>query len=457
MRFIYFFLLLFICFSVRAQFGPQQIISSEAQLARSVFAADINGNGHQDVIASARVGDFHIAWFENLDGAGNFGAPQIIEDDLSGQILTVVAADLDNDGDIDVLASAYFSGEIIWYENLDGHGSFSDRKVVDIIPKTFSVIAADVDGDGDLDIIGVSRENGQGLFWFENLDGNGNFSEKKPIDSQISSRSVVAVDFDGDGDLDILINGHTNYKVSWYENLDGQGNFGPKQIVDGTGMYANMVAAGDITGDGAMDIVFASNADNEVAWFENLDGLGNFGPKHVLSNNVIGATAVYIADLDNDGDMDVLATSVEVYGGEVVWFENLDGQGNFSEKKVISTEVMSPYSAIAADIDGDGDMDVVSASQNDNKIAWYRNETLGVDDFQENDFMIYPVPSKDKVFIDSELNNIHHITIFDMLGQSVIQLEGDHREMDISQLQAGMYVVSIKTDRGTVSRKIIKD
>src|SRR5690554_1682959 len=457
MKSTYLFLFTLICFQAQAQFGPQQIISSEAQLARSVFAADINGNGHQDVVVSARAGDFHIAWFENLDGEGNFGAPQIIEDDFFDQIYNVVAADLDGDGDIDVLASAYFSGEIVWYENLDGQGNFSARKVVDIIPKTFSVIAADVDGDGDLDIIGVSRENGQGLFWFENLDGNGNFSEKKPIDSQISSRSVVAVDFDGDGDLDMLINGHSNYKISWYENLDGKGNFGPKQIVDGTSMSANMVAAGDINGDGAMDIVFVSNADNEVAWFKNMDGLGNFGPKRVITNNLMVAVAVYIVDLDNDGDMDVLATSVEVYGGEVVWFENLDGQGNFSEKKVISTEVMSPYSAIAADIDGDGDMDVVSASQNDNKIAWYRNQTLGVDDVQENDFKIYPVPSSNKVLIASKLNNIHHITIFDMLGQSVMQLEGDHREMDISQLQAGMYVVSIKTDRGIVSRKIIKD
>ena len=102
-------------------------------------------------------------------------------------------------------------------------------------------------------------------------------------------------------------------------------------------------------------------------------------------------------------------------------------------------------------------MDVISASQNDNKIAWYRNQTLGVDDFQEYDFMIYPVPSKDKVFIDSELNNIYQITIFDMLGQSVMQLEGDHREITISHLQAGMYFVSIKTDRGTVTRKIIKE
>ena len=453
MRSIHLLLSLLIYINAHAQFGSQQIISSEAQLARSVFTADINGNGHQDVIASARIGDFHIAWFENLDGEGNFGVPQIIEDDLSGQIHKVVAADLDNDGDVDVLASAYFSGEIVWYENLDGRGSFSARKVVDIIPRTDSVIAADVDGDGDLDIIGVSDDHG--LFWFENLDGN--FSEKKPIDSQISSRSVVAVDFDGDGDLDILINGHTNYKISWYENLDGQGNFGPIQIVDGTGMYANMVAAGDINGDGAMDIVFVSNADNEVAWFENLDGLGNFGPKKTITNTLTKAWAVYIADLDNDGDMDVLATSVETYGGEVVWFENLDGQGNFSEKKIISTEVMSPRSVIAADIDGDGDMDVISASQNDNKIAWYRNQTLGVDDFQEYDFMIYPVPSKDKVFIDSELNNIYQITIFDMLGQSVMQLEGDHREITISHLQAGMYFVSIKTDRGTVTRKIIKE
>jgi len=449
------FLFTFILFQAHAQFGPQRIISSDARYARSVFAADINGNGHQDVIASARIGDFHIAWFENLDGEGNFSAPQIIEDDFFDQIHKVVAADLDNDGDIDVLASAYFSGEIVWYENLDGQGSFSARKVVDIIPRTDSVIAADVDGDGDLDIIGVSDDHG--LFWYENLDGNGNFSDKKIIDNQIFSRSVVAVDFDGDGDLDILISGTVDYKVSWYENLDGQGNFGPKQIVDGTGMSANMVAAGDITGDGAMDIVFAAPGDNEVAWFENLDGLGNFGPKNVLSNNVMGATAVYVADLNNDGDMDVLATGVEVYGGEVVWFENLDGAGNFSEKKVISTEVMSPYSVIAADIDGDGDMDVISASQNDNKIAWYKNQTLGVDDFRENDFKIYPVPSNEKVFIASKHDNIRQITVFDMLGQRVMQLTGDHREMDISQLQAGMYVVSIKTDRGIVSKKIIKE
>ena len=457
MRSIHLLLSLLIYINAHAQFGPQQIISSDARYARSVFAADINGNGHQDVIASARVGDFHIAWFENLGGEGNFGAPQIIEDDFFDQIHKIVAADLDNDGDIDVLASASNTGEIVWYENLDGRGNFSARKVIDIIPKTFSVIAADVDGDGDLDIIGVSRENGHGLFWFENLDGQGNFSEKKIIDSQISSRSVVAVDFDGDGDLDILINGHTTYKISWYENLDGQGNFGPKQIVDGTGMYANMVAAGDINGNGAMDIVFASNGDNEVAWFENLDGLGNFGPKRIITNNLLTAVAVFIADLDNDGDMDVLATSVEVYGGEVVWFENLDGAGNFSEKKVISTEVMSPYSVIAADIDGDGDMDVISASQNDDKIAWYRNQTLGVDDFQENDFKIYPVPSNEKVFIASKHDNIRQITVFDMLGQRVMQLKGDHREMDISQLQTGMYVVSIKTDRGTVTRKIIKE
>src|SRR5690554_3370976 len=196
MRSIHLLLSLLIYINAHAQFGPQQIISSEAQLARSVFAADINGNGHQDVVVSARAGDFHIAWFENLDGEGNFGAPQIIEDDFFDQILTVVAADLDGNGDIDVLASAYFSGEIVWYENLDGRGNFSARKTIDIIPKTYSVIAADVDGDGDMDIIGVSRENG--LFWFENLDGNGNFSDKKIIDNQISSRSVVAVDFDGD-------------------------------------------------------------------------------------------------------------------------------------------------------------------------------------------------------------------------------------------------------------------
>lgn len=198
---------------------------------------------------------------------------------LLNQTISVFAADMDNDGDVDILAISAPNKTVVWYENLDGKGNFSPQKVIsNQVDGAFSVIAADIDGDGDMDVVLAS--DFLGLMWFENLDGMGQFSSKKIIDGQIgNSRSVVAVDIDGDGDLDILGNGTGSNKIYWIENLDVLGNFGPRQIIDSVGLYAKVVFAADIDGDGDMDVVFASNGDNEVAWYENLDGIGNFGPK----------------------------------------------------------------------------------------------------------------------------------------------------------------------------------
>ena len=443
-----------------SQFGPQQIISTETETVTGAFAADIDGDGDKDIISSSRTGNFHIAWFENLDGLGNFGPPNIIETDLFDQSYSIYSVDLDNDGDFDVITTAFSLDKVIWYENLDGQGSFSSRKnVSNNADGAFSAIAADLDGDGDNDV--VSASDGSGLAWFENLDGMGTFSATKIIDNNIdNSRSVVAADMDGDGDLDIVGNGiaPNTVRIFWYENLDGLGNFGSLRVIRDFSVYANVIFVADADGDDDMDVFSASPGDSEVAWHENLDGLGNFGVKNIITNTLIDAWTVHVADLDNDGDMDVLSTFTGVSDGEIVWFENIDGLGTFSEKQTISTEVQSPRSVIAADIDNDGDMDVISSSQNDDKIAWYENMTIvGVEENQLNTLKIYPNPTKGLVFINSKSENIVGVTVFDILGKKVIQLDGNIQQMDISNLQNGMYFLRIGTDSGDFVQKIIKE
>ena len=86
----------------------------------------------------------------------------------------------------------------------------------------------------------------------------------------------------------------------------------------------------------------------------------------VISTSADGARSVYATDVDGDGDMDVLSASYS--DDKIAWYEN-DGSGSFTEH-VISTSADKAFSVYAVDVDGDGDMDVLSASYGDDKIAW---------------------------------------------------------------------------------------
>jgi hypothetical protein len=441
-----------------AQFGSQQLITTEANLPVRVVCGDINGDGNIDVALASRSFStpYNLAWLENTNGKGEFGDINLIG--TMSETYRINLADLDNDGDLDAMGATVFLDIISWYENLDGLGNFGPRNIIsNIADGAHDVIGADIDNDGDMDVISAS--NNSGLAWYENLDGQGNFSTPKIINNIIdSSRSVVAVDMDGDGDMDILGNARQPAQIFWMENMDGLGTFGTMHIILEMGFYANTVFAVDVDGDNDIDVFSATPYINEVAWFENLDGLGNFGSKNLITNTLSQPYAVYVEDLDNDGDNDVLATSVDPFGGELVWFENLDGLGTFSTKNSIDSDLVFPRDVYAADIDNDGDMDVFVADQNANKIAWYENFTiLGVAESDMATFKVYPNPTKGLLFIASKTETILSATVFDVLGKAVFKLVGTIKEVDVSNLQSGMYFLRVATDNGVFVQKIIKE
>jgi hypothetical protein len=104
-----------------AAFPAQTTIAPAADVASSVFAADVDGDGDLDVL-SASAADDKIAWYENTDGVGSFGNQQVIST-AADSVISVFAADLDGDGDLDVLSASYYDDKIAWYENTDGAGS----------------------------------------------------------------------------------------------------------------------------------------------------------------------------------------------------------------------------------------------------------------------------------------------------------------------------------------------
>ena len=123
--------------------------------------------------------------------------------------------------------------------------------------------------------------------------------------------------------------------------------------------------------DGDMDLISASSDDNKIAWYANTADQGTFGPQQIVTTDADGAASVFASDIDNDGDIDLI--SAFLHDNKIAWYENTDGKGTFGPQQNVTTDAEYASSVIASDIDNDGDLDLISASCNDDKIAWYEN------------------------------------------------------------------------------------
>lgn len=299
----------------------------------------------------------------------------VFKNDVQNGFRDVVAADLDNDGDMDLISASQDDDMIAWYENIDGLGSFSEQKVITTSANyAYDVHVADINGDGFLDILSASTQDHK-IAWYKN-NGDGSFGEQLVISTAVNLASCVyAADLDGDGDMDVIAGSLSDgglADVAWFENTDGLGGFGSKNVISTEVSGVQKVFTSDLDNDGDMDVLSASFADNKIAWYKNVDGLGTFSNQKIITTSAEGAYSVFAADLDKDGDADVLSTSWSVFlnDNRIVWYENIDNDSTFSEQKIISTSFLQPMDIYAADLDNDGDIDIVSGAANDNLICF---------------------------------------------------------------------------------------
>jgi hypothetical protein len=367
-------LLLFWKSNAQTTFGTQKVINNTVAGASSVYADDIDGDGDIDIL-SASVDDI-VAWYENTDGLGTFGSKQIITDTADGACC-VRTADLDGDGDLDVLSASYNDDKIAWYENTNGLGSFGTRQIISNTANgATSVFTADLDGDGDLDVISTSALDNK-IAWYENTDSTATFGSEQIVTTSADGvRSVFAADLDGDKDLDLISASMTDDKIAWYKNTDGLGIFSSQQVISNSVNGASSVFATDLDADGDMDIIAASLEGDLIVWYKNTDGAGNFVIQSYISVSADAVSSVYATDLDGDNDLDVLSASRN--DDKIAWYENTDGLGTFGTQNIITNTANGAYSVYATDIDGDNDLDVVAADFNDNIIAWYKNYSLEI-------------------------------------------------------------------------------
>jgi len=287
----------------------------------------------------------------------------------------VHAVDLDNDGDIDVLSASFDDNKLAWYEN-DGDQVFTEHVISTAEGGPKHISTCDIDGDGDIDVLTV-YQLGNRISWYEN-DGDQVFTEHPLGAGSIAGAiSLDAKDLDSDGDIDILFAARYDHYVGWMEN-DGDENFTLSVIENNLDGLIFCIAA-DIDGDGDVDAIVSqandSPGDYGIKWYEN-DGNENF-TQHILSN--IATSSVTVSDIDGDGDMDILST--QSYTGKAVWHEN-DGSSIFIQEHIITDSGSYPYGIYSADMDADGNLDVVCSDFGENNISWYKND--GSQIFEKN-------------------------------------------------------------------------
>jgi len=356
-----------ICFSDR-------ILDELTDAPVTVHAADIDGDGDLDIVSGSLFDDV-IHWFEN-DGAAD---PSFTRHTLASaidRVRSVVAADLDADGDTDVLSASIDDNSVRWYEN-DGNETFAVRLIDGALTGTRIVRTRDMDADGDLDILSASFDDAE-VYWYESdlTDTPPGtppaFTRRLVTNAAPGSWAAEPADIDGDTMPDIIAGCCDDGTLAWYRN---DGASPPAFTLAGTvnaGIEGlRFVSASDVNADGATDVITASDGDDAIRVHLSNGAADPTFTELVLTQSATLATSVFPADLDGDSDTDILYTS---RGDNTVgWFESNGAPIPSFTERLVTTGAPGAQSVVAADIDSDGDIDAATAEGNIDRVVWYEH------------------------------------------------------------------------------------
>ena len=285
---------------------------------------------------------------------------------LEGLSMDAGVADMDGDGDLDIVIANEFRPNILLLN--DGRGTFTDGS--DRLPRTErdseDVGIADFDGDGDLDIVIVSEDDQVNELYLN--DGAGAFAdESSRIPVTGTTNGLVVADLDADGHPDLLLanNGQDALLVN-----DGSGHFRDETArrLPTSDDVTQDVELGDVDGDGDLDLIVGNEGAN--ALFIN-DGRGHFTDESrdriPLRDTPEETREVDFGDVDGDGDLDLLFANVAAFVSEADPRNRLlvnDGTGRFVDETEarLPPDSASSFDGDFRDVDGDGDLDILTGN-----------------------------------------------------------------------------------------------
>lgn len=474
---------------------------------------DLNRDGLPDLVFP-EIGntDWDLSWYENIEG-------KLYRHELYSELTGVRIpkfADIDNDGDLDVVATlskfVHAENEVVLYENLDGE-NFVSWRVHDNIDYAADIEVADIDGDKDLDLV-VTARDANDLVWLENTGKLYEWTYHEIETNANAPLGCAVADIDNDGFTDIAMTSSGDDKVFWYKN-DGAGNFqkrivspnldAPREIEltdldrDGdmdivvactgtansialfinpgdenfvssilhAGQQAYDVEVGDWSGNGRTDIVacFYSDTNNQAAGdiiaFENTaDG---FVATPLLYDDE-RTTALRLADLDDDKDLDVVYAQHHIAFGGLYTALNQDGDlDGVREITYGNGQRFESYGIDIADVNADGAVDILYADQGNANLVLLNGETevTSTTDgmiLEQTQIRLYPNPAAGKATVQWFFDDDRPVSyqLFDvngrmMQGASRLNVSGEVFEVPLQNLPEGAYFLRVITEAGRVA------
>jgi len=293
-------------------FSEQSGISLTGVYCSSVAWGDYDNDGDLDILMTGHTGSSKISKVYRNNGNDTFSEQSGIS--LTGVYCSSVAwGDYDNDGDLDILITGHTGASAISkvYRN-NGNNTFSEQSGISLTGVYYSSVAwGDYDNDGDLDILLTGFSGTTAISKVYRNNGNNTFSEQSGISlTGVSNSSVAWGDYDNDGDLDILLTGHTGSSaISKVYRNNGDNTFSEQDGISLTGVYYGSVAWGDYDNDGDLDILLTGHTGSSVISkvYRNNDN-NTFSEQDSISLTGVYYGSIAWGDYDNDGDLDFLLT-----------------------------------------------------------------------------------------------------------------------------------------------------
>jgi hypothetical protein len=395
-------------------FGAATTIADNLSSVWALTSGDLDSDGWVDIVVGL-AGDDVVMAFPGLAGSV-FAAPVLVENSFNDpHALLLMDTDMDGDEDVFFLSTSDADIGVAINENMHRRAdAFCDDQLVGSVANASTVYtaAADLDGNGKMDLLTLEDSGATLVAHLNNLltgfdrvvlrtglsgarhletvdldrDGvldvithsfdflderllmiNGSTLVTTELNTLRYKAAVFAVaDLDRDGDADIVAGSDTSNDIRWFVNAGAPiVAMSPTTIATGV-TDPRDIAIGDLDGDGRLDVVVSSGAQDRVTWYKQ-PAFGSWQSR-TINATMDNPERVELADMDGDGDLDVVHTA----GGGLLWYENTLGNGTSWTTHMLSNAAFGPHLQVR-DVDADGDQDLVVIQPDDGQIYLYES------------------------------------------------------------------------------------